>query len=662
MIVTVLVAGPVAAFSLAGLLAPQAGTMPRAAGVWILLGSNRDGKMRAYGIRPDGSRLTPLLPPARTLTPEAVSRDGRTIAYGDRLGAIYVSRADGTGLHRLVRGGFGEVFSRDGSRLAYTHDGGVSIIGTGGRGRRRLTSQDVSIGDFDLSPNGKALVYLPRPGPGPAEALILQPLHGKRRVLDRTNFERDDQGLCCARWSPDGRWIAYWRGDDFQASLWLVRPDGTRRHRVASPSATFAWSPDSKKLAFTGDSGVAVTVVGVDGRKLRRVPLADVRSIGTLNWSPDGRQFVFEGRSGGDTTQIWTVGVDGTGLQRLTSAGENSLVGWTRLAPVLPQAPELAPTERVLAADTVATRAPVALLSADGPSVAFVAKATATDCPHVAVWTPGEASIRRLGPLPAPCSVEPARISDLALAGSRAAWAANQPYGRDSCEYMLTSATLADSKPLALTFHAGAPCNVQDYHHLRGHGDLLVFNDGARLVRIGTGREQCEEQGQSTPATICATVRRGAHAAPVESVSGGLIAIREPGAVAVLDAQGTLVRVFPFTRADVSGVRLDGSSLVVLRFGVLDVYEVATGVRQLSRPLPTGYRLADVDGGIAVLLSADRIMLVRLGDGHSLTLTSGLEATFADLESPGLYGSYATGDGGGRIVFVPRSELLRQLG
>ena len=393
---------------------------------------------------------------------------------------------------------------------------------------------------------------------------------------------------------------------------------------------------------------------------LRPLPLADLWLIGALAWSPDGRQFVFEGRSGGDTTQIWTVGVDGTGLQRLTSAGENSLVGWTRLAPVLPQAPEVAPTERVLAADTVATRAPVALLSADGPSVAFVAKATATDCANVAVWTPGAASIRRLAPLPAPCSVEPARISDLALAGSRAAWAANEPYGRDSCEYLLTSATLAASQPLGLTSHAGAPCNIQDYHHLRGHGDLLVFNDGARLVRIGTGREQCEEQAQSTPATICATLRRGTHAAAVQSVSGGLIAIREPGAVAVLDAQGTLIRVFPFTLVDVGGVRLDGSSLVVLRFGVLDVYDVATGAHELSRPLPTGYRLADVDGGIGVLLNADKIMLVRLGDGRSLTLMSGREPTFADLEPPGLYYSYRTG-GGGRVVYVPRSDLLTQL-
>ena len=75
-----------------------------------------------------------------------------------------------------------------------------------------------------------------------------------------------------------------------------------------------------------------------------------------------------------------------------------------------------------------------------------------------------------------------------------------------------------------------------------------------------------------------------------------------------------------------------------------------------------GHRLADVDGGIAVLRRADTVLLLRLGDGHSLTLAPGRGPVLADLEPPGLYYSYATGDGGGRVVFVPRSELLRQLG
>ena len=72
--------------------------------------------------------------------------------------------------------------------------------------------------------------------------------------------------------------------------------------------------------------------------------------------------------------------------------------------------------------------------------------------------------------------------------------------------------------------------------------------------------------------------------------------------MAVLDEHGTLVRLFSFVPADVNAAFLDTGRLVVWRFGVLEVYAtLATGARALAQPLPPGYRLTDVDGGIAVL-------------------------------------------------------------
>lgn len=142
----------------------------------------------------------------------------------------------------------------------------------------------------------------------------------------------------------------------------------------------------------------------------------------------------------------------------------------------------------------------------------------------------------------------------------------------------------------------------------------------------------------------------------MDSVSGGLIAVCETGAVAVLNERGALLRLISFTPADVNEALLDGNDLVVWRFGVLEVYDVTTGARKLSRPLPAGYRLADMDGGIAVLRRGDAILLLRLGDGHAITLEPGKGPVFADLEPPGLYYSYATADGRGRVVLFPRSE------
>ena len=128
---TRLLAAAFAAIALTG----HAGTSARPGDYRILLTSNRDGQSRGYSMRPDGSRLTPLLPRGRALVPTAVSRDGSTIAYQGHSG-IYVSRADGSGLHRVVGTGFSTAaLSTDGRVLAFAgtapDSGSSAPTGTG---------------------------------------------------------------------------------------------------------------------------------------------------------------------------------------------------------------------------------------------------------------------------------------------------------------------------------------------------------------------------------------------------------------------------------------------------------------------------------------------------------------------------------------------------
>ncbi len=697
-----------------------ASAAPARAGVnenWILLSSDRDGKARMYSVGEDGSRLSPLFPPGRWFAPVAVSRDGSTIAYvadPERYvpAGIYLSRADGSGFHRLVRKGLDPAFSPDGRLLAFTTSRGIWIVGIDGHGLRRLTSQDDKA--FDWAPDGKALVFVRSIAKdvygGGRYAIVVQPLRGRARVIVRIGKNEDDnQELYQPKWSPSGRWIAYFNveNDSRKNGLTVVRPNGKRRHRVVlgagdvlnggGDEPTFGWSPDGRGLAFevgstldyilpsgknrkisaqaegpvvwstdgkrlafalgTGGSS-DLAVARADGRGLRRLHLGvGVSSVG-LTWSPDSSRIAFGG-SAGDPLQIWVVGSDGQGLRRLTSEGSNSPVGWTRLAPVLPPAPPIPPTEHVLDARTVATSSPISALSADGSRVTFAVRPGMTDCEHVVAWAPGSDLIR-LGKFPAPCPRWDGAITSLALAGARAAWVSTSG-GEDSCGFALMSATLADPAPRAVNVGEvyGGSCQSRDVDHLRGDGDLIVFNDESShptwLVQIGAGARKCGE-------LVCLTLRKGRQAAPVDSVSGALIAVRTHAAVAVLDNHGALVRSFPFAPADVYSARLDGGRLVVARSYTIESYDVATGAQELSRPLPAGYELTDVDNGIAVFRRTESVILLRLGDDASLTLTPGQGPVLADLEQPGLYYSYTTEDGGGRVVFVPRAELLQPLG
>jgi WD40-like Beta Propeller Repeat len=639
--VAVVVAGALAALT-TGLAGRASGTTA-AAGPQILFGSDCGG---SYATRPDGSRLTPLAPRERSLNVIAVSADRSTVAYYDRRNSsrqtIWVSRANGTRLRRVARYYGGPVaLTRDGRRLAFTIDGksnkanGIWVVGTDGRGLRRLTAgrQD---GDVDWAPSGATLAFTRGTR---TSTVVVQPLRGKPRVLAR--------GGESPRWSPNGRSIAYLRTAKAGSELWIVRPDGSRRHRLASKTGRFAWSPTGNALAFGAYWGLGV--VGADGRGLRRL----VR--GTADeprWSPDGRRIAFKAsRDDGFFPQIWVVGRDGWGLRQVTKDCQNWLVGWSRSAPVL--APDPAP-ERVLEENVVATRDPITDLSADGSDVAFLVQPSPAECEHVAVWRRAMKSMTGFRASP-PCRRGGyGFLYDVELAGTRATWVSTAC--GNSCEAFLESGTFADTRARDVSSGGSFDLDGEEMYdyHAHGDGDLLVYNEGTSLVRLGSGAQKCEQ-------SQCTTLRKDAHAAPVDSVSAGHIAVRERDEVAVLDGAGTLLRLFPFAPEEVAVARLDEGRLVVARLAVVEVYDVATGIRVRSVPLPAGFKLFDVDSGIAMLQGGKTIMLLRLDDGHSFTLTPERGPVLGDLEPPGLYYSYVVGQEG-RIVVMPRSELLRRLG
>ena len=649
-------AAVVAALPAAGLPA-QAADGAAKTGYRIVLRSDRDGVKRGYSLLADGSHLATLLPRGRRLVPMAVSANGRMIAYmklgiePDPTGAIYVSLGSGAGFQLVARSGYAPALSRDGRLLAFTSES-LWIARTNGRGRRRLGRCGLCP-TLSWAPAGSALVFdeWHSRDVGTWYDIVVQPLHGKRRRLVRVHTEDVEGGV--PSWSPSGRWIAYVDdGDDRPRGLWVVRPNGRGLHRVAAGwGFSYAWSPDGRKLAFVrGWVASRVSIVDPGGHE-KHVRLGV--AVSAVRWSPDGRELLLAARPGSDAEQIWAVGTDGRGLRRLTSGGSNTLLGTTPMPPALPEAAPIPPSERVASARTVETTAPIADLSADGQRVAFLVGKTATDCHHAAVWTPGTMAVERFA-LQAPCWFPWDALTEVELAGSRAAWVGYTKHGGyPGGEYALMSASLAEPTPWTLSVRGLERGQVWDYH-LRGHGDFLLFNDGPRLVRIGAGKERCD--GGDAATNLCATLKRGTHATAVDSVSGGLIAIREPGTVTVLDLKGNVVRVFPFAPGGVEAARLDGGRLVVWRFGALEAYDVGTGALEVSRPAPAGYKLVDADGGVAVLVRDDTVLLVRLIDGASRAFAPG-GSIVAELEPAGLYYAHRSGNGG-RLVFVPRPEVF----
>jgi Tol biopolymer transport system component len=123
-----------------------------------------------------------------------------------------------------------------------------------------------------------------------------------------------------ATWGPTR--IAYANGSTAPSSLWTSLPDGTGRHEVAQIGAGLtspAWSADGRLAYVVGTSAF------VQRRKVP-LPFAQVRSIA---WSPDGTRFLVAARPrNAPTFDLYTVRIDGTGVQRLTTNLDVSSGDW----------------------------------------------------------------------------------------------------------------------------------------------------------------------------------------------------------------------------------------------------------------------------------------------------------------------------------------------
>ena len=655
-----------------GGLSASAGGTTRRAGYRILLTSNRDGRMRGYSMRPDGSRLTPLLARGRALMPQALSRDGGTIAYGavdpEHNSGVYVSRADGSGLHRVVpKPASAQALSPDGKLLAFSGKGpGIWIVGTDGRGVYRLTLRDDS--GLSWSPDGKSVSFVRSVGVD-AGVLVVWRLDGKGRVLARGELADPDSGQVVVRWSADGRWIAYLLTEHDKTQLWAVRPDGTRWHRVALDASAFDWSPHGTRLAFKSRYGKTVGVVGLDGRGRRfgfaRVPVSDV------SWLPNGGLALVR-----EDGQIWIVGHDGRGLRRLTREGANGLLGWTRLAPARPPAAPLPKTERIVGRRTLTLRAPVTSLAADGARVAFTIGSTTIDCKHVAVWTPAAGSVAR-PPLPSPCgeSESDDRLERVALAGARVAWSVHDSYGHRRDSYVI-AAELPELEPPFLDVanatvsgdvggtEVGDPVGdgtllaftVRDYCDLLAmHGECPpgTVDDvtSTTLWRVG-GHGDCPgDLDVGETARACTAVAKSVGRLDLLAVDAGRIVVGTKSAVEILDATGRVLHAFPVTA---KAAALSGNRLAVQTAAGVDVYDTTSGERVAQLPAVKGVQ--DLESGILVTASGSVVTLRRLADGRTTTFQVTGKAR-AQLEPAGLF---VAGDR--RITFTPMRELVALLG
>jgi Tol biopolymer transport system component len=134
-------------------------------------------------------------------------------------------------------------------------------------------------------------------------------------------------------WSPDGRRIAFTGyvgtplgGADYD--VYVMDADGGRVRNLTAgrldAPGNFAWSPDAERLvldAFDERSDkTRIHVLAVNGRAVRR--LTDGNDFAP-RWSPDGSTIAFSRFGRGEVAGLYAVAADGTRLRRLDARAGN---------------------------------------------------------------------------------------------------------------------------------------------------------------------------------------------------------------------------------------------------------------------------------------------------------------------------------------------------
>lgn len=127
-----------------------------------------------------------------------------------------------------------------------------------------------------------------------------------------------------ATWSPDGSRIAYSTDAGSASEIFIMRSDGTSKHRLTRNGVLDCcpvWSPDGRSIAFysvpeLGGAEGDVMTMGADGRGRRNLTSRSTSDF-QPRWSPDGTRIAFVS-STGPNAEILVMNADGSGKVNLT--------------------------------------------------------------------------------------------------------------------------------------------------------------------------------------------------------------------------------------------------------------------------------------------------------------------------------------------------------
>ena len=218
------------------------------------------------------------------------------------------------------------------------------------REERRISGEELVVGDFDVAPLGDAIVFDARPDtrtnhPGEAELYLYS--IGERSMSRLTDNAAPEGG---AAWSPDCRYIAYRAPDDETHELrngyfWIhdTQDGSTRRldgQSTGELTGDSAWSADGRYLLYNEIHGTNTNLYRIDIVTGEAQALTNIE--GTLraqDFSADTSRMVYSFEDFTTPPELFVSDLNGRGAEQITDSNpwvrqtlllsDGELLNWT---------------------------------------------------------------------------------------------------------------------------------------------------------------------------------------------------------------------------------------------------------------------------------------------------------------------------------------------
>jgi TolB protein len=601
----------------------------------IVFQSSRDGDYDIYAMNPDGTGLTELTHNDFEDSSPVPSPDGTLIAFQSHDGFTLIN-ADGSG-RRLLEGcgSTGTTWSPDSTRLVcpveVEYDSGLAVVDVA-TGTSRLLARRGQAARW--SPDGRTIAYVDG-------GLYVVPAEGgTRRRLGRHRLNESSP----PSWSPDSQRLAYAgsTGSSYRVDLFTIRADGSGERRLVQRVADLAavhWSPVGSLIVFQKELPhyvIGMYTVRANGTGMRRVGGSPGReSSRDPMWSADGTALLYARQRyrGADETDVFITVPNGGVGRALTrpfpAGGSNDDAHWTsgpRLAGGEPAPATIRlPLPRMLSfADQVLG------IATDGRRAAPF---TYSDSPAprgrgALIW---DAVARRTHRTPVLCG-ESGGQGGLVLAGKRLAWLCGHAGNTFQEDILMTTRPGARRPKVvadAISYTEGGGDSLEN---LVGHGNTIAFTHYRGQARertawllVPTHGKKCPGNGDTyRPARLCRRLSAAPGGVTTAVDTGRVLTVALDGTVRLLSTSGHLRRTWKLDPGIVAA-RLRGRAVAVQHRFSVDVYDAVTGAKKQTIALAANEgvapRLLDIQGDLAVYATGGAIHLVRLSDGKDRALS-----------------------------------------